>query len=135
MAITIDASERPLILVVFVGASTDDQFDAYLAELEHHLFTGEGFSAAILDATRSGETPPRQREKQALWMNKHAHDLKVRSAGSAFVISSRFVRGFLTSILWIAPIPTPHVVVETMPEARAWALDRLKERGVKLTGL
>lgn len=130
MPITIDASERPIIWVRFVGVASEEEFDVYLTELDRHVLQGEGVTVAILDATRSGETPPRQREKQAEWIKRSAPRLRTQSAGTAFIITSRLVRGFLTAILWMAPLQTPHVVVETEAEARQWAVERLKQRGV-----
>ncbi|MBC7173876.1 MAG: hypothetical protein H5U40_15655, partial [Polyangiaceae bacterium] len=40
--------------------------------------------------------------------------------GYAFVISSSLVRGALTAILWLAPMPAPHRVVGTVGEGEAW---------------
>lgn len=44
---------------------------------------------------------------------------------SAFVLASPLVRGLLTAILWISPMPAPHEIVATVAEAEAWLNERL----------
>ena len=46
-------------------------------------------------------------------------------AGYAFVIDSAVVRGILTAILWLAPMPAPHVVVSTVEEGERWLREKL----------
>jgi hypothetical protein len=79
----------------------------------------------ILDLTRAERSPPVQRRKHAAWMRQNADILRKRSAGMAFVITSSFVRGILTAIMWIQPLPMEHTVVATLAEAERWAMSRL----------
>ena len=129
--IHIDETRWPLVLVTFDGVSPEPEFDAYLERMATFL-DRKTPTATVLDATRAGATPPIQRKKQADWMKTHEASLRRYSAGTAFVISSPMVRGILTAILWMQPMPQEHVVVATLPEAMKWAREKLRARGVEL---
>lgn len=123
-SIKFDHSDFPLVRVTFVGDATNEEFAAYLAEMGQ-LFLRRKPNATVLDAREAGMTPATQRRMQAEWIREHEDDLRRFSRGTAFVISSPVIRGALTAILWLQPMPQPHVVVATVAEAEAWAKARL----------
>ena len=47
------------------------------------------------------------------------------SGAEAFVIDSPIVRGALTAILWIQPLPYEHRIVGTRADANAWLRGQL----------
>jgi hypothetical protein len=124
-SIHVDDSALPLIVVTFEGSVDDHEFERYLARLDA-LWKRKARSAIVLDATRAARTPATQRRRQAEWMKVNDELLRTYSAGTAFVISSPLVRGGLTAILWLQPIPTAYVVVATRPEAERWARAQLQ---------
>ena len=63
----------------------------------------------------------------AEWMKRHEEMMRGRTAGIAFVIESALVRGGLTAVLWLAPLPCPHVVVKTLDDAIVWCEQKLCE--------
>ena len=128
-AIEIDDSRWPMVLVTFTGVAPEPEFDDYLRRMSQYLARKQTI-VTVLDASKSGATPATQRRKQAEWMRENDAALRRHSAGTAFVISSAVVRGVLTAILWMQPIPQEHVVVATMPEALRWAREQLRKRGV-----
>jgi hypothetical protein len=128
-SITIDESRRPIVTVRFVGAVSDGEFDEYLAAMERMLERRQK-TLTILDARESARTPPTQRRKQAEWLKAQTSMLQAYSCGSAFVITSPLVRGVLTAILWVQPLPVPHTVVGSITDAEAWARKRLLAEGV-----
>lgn len=130
-AIEFDDTQWPLVIVTFEGVSTEPEFDDYLRRMSGYLARKETI-ATVLDATRAGPTPPTQRRKQAEWMRENEAVLRRQSAGTAFVISSAVVRGVLTAILWLQPIPQEHVVVATRAEGIRWAREQLRKRGVNV---
>ncbi|GAB4207499.1 MAG: hypothetical protein OHK0013_25190 [Sandaracinaceae bacterium] len=131
MPIHVDDTRHPLVVVTFEGDVTDAEFVRYLAEMESRVLVRRRLSATVFDATKAGATSARQRRMQAEWMEKNEEALARYSAGSAFVITSPLVRGTLTAILWLKPLPVPHVVVGTFAEAEQWCRDRLRARGVE----
>lgn len=127
-AIEIDESRWPMIVVTFTGNATEAEFDDYLRRMSEFLQRSEPY-VTVLDATRSDVTPATQRRKQADWLRAREASLRRHSAGTAFVISSAVVRGVLTAILWMQPLPQQHVIVATRAEATKWAREQLRSRG------
>ncbi len=128
-AILIDESRFPLVVVTFPGSYSDQEFDRYL-ETMSGLLQRRTKNVTVLDARQSGSPPAKQRAKQAAWMKDNRALLEQYSCGSAFVISSPIVRGALTAILWLQPMPVAHTVVATLAEAEQWAATRLRAAGV-----
>ncbi len=125
-SIVVDDSRRPILVVRFEGLVSDAEFETYLGDMEAQLKPGERV-CTILDARVAGRAPPRQRKMQADWLARNAARLRQCSVGSVFVITSPLVRGVLTAILWLQPMPVAHAVVATMEEAERWANARLAE--------
>ncbi len=130
MPITIDERRRPIVLVTFVGAPTDAEFDRYLEDMTEQILARRQQTVTILEATRSDSTSAAQRKKQADWLAKHRDDLRRYSLGTAFVIKSAMVRGVLTAIFWLQPMDRPHTIVATLEEAEGWAAVKLREAGL-----
>ena len=128
--IQFDQSRWPLVVVTHHGAATDEEFDAYLVKLKQNLDRAvreKMKTVLIFDATHAGNSSAKQRQKQAAWMKQHEAPSRLHSAGYAFVIPSTIIRGALTAILWLSPMPAPYVVVATLAEAQSWCLKMLSE--------
>jgi hypothetical protein len=130
-AVRIDDSRFPVVVVTFPGSYSDPEFEDYLERMTR-LLERKKKNVTILDARQASTTTAKQRAKQATWIKAHDALLKEFSCGSAFVIESALVRGALTAILWLQPMPVQHAVVPTMEAAEQWALRRLIEAGVPL---
>jgi hypothetical protein len=128
----IDLSRHPLVIVRFVGLPTEAEFDAYLEGMTRFIIERKQKTVTILDASQSDRTPASQRKKQAVWLKSHENLLRQYSLGTAFVITSPLVRGVLTAIFWLQPLPTEHIVVGTMHEAEAWGRARLSAAGIAM---
>ena len=119
-----------LTVVTYHGAATEEEYAAYLAEMSliiernRHRYQR---LAVINDASRWMRSSPLQRKMQADWMLKHDAEMRFRTAGVAFVITSAIVRGGLNAILWFAPLACPHKIVATLAEAESWANQVLAE--------
>ncbi len=128
----IDMSFMPIFMVVHEGQLTDQEFADYLAETERSLYGPESRKRVLIqDARNAGQSPPTQRKMQAEWLKKHEARLRNIALGTAFVIDSALVRGILTAILWLQPLPMPHEVCGTIEEALDWADKRLKENNIE----
>lgn len=133
-----ETRQKPIVIeqrdaiatVTFFGAATDEEYAAYLEEMtavmerNRHRYPR---LAVINDATRWLQSNAMQRRMQADWMVKHDAELRYKTAGVAFVITSALVRGGLNAVLWFAPLPCPHKVAATLQEAEAWAQAALTE--------
>jgi hypothetical protein len=127
---SIDVSRLPVVVVRFSGLATDAEFDEYLVSMTRLIVERKQKSVTILDARQSGRSPATQRKKQAAWISAHENLLRQYSLGTAFVITSPLVRGVLTAILWLQPLPSDYTVVGTMAEAERWAHERLRSAGL-----
>ena len=130
MAIRVDDYRFPLVVTTFEGTATDAEFDAYLAETTQRTVSRKTRNVVIVDATHAARPTALQRKKQAEWLAEHRATLAQFNLGTVFVISNPLIRGGLTAIFWIAPMPSPTTVVATYAQAEAWAFERLREAGI-----
>ena len=125
-SIEIDDSDFPVIVVRYRGLAEDERFEQYLQELTR--VRSRGPSVVIFDALEAGFPPARQRRRQAEWIDQNRALLQRNSLGTVFLLDSSLVRGALTAVLWLSPIPGEWTVVGTREEARQWAEARLRDR-------
>jgi hypothetical protein len=124
--ITFNDSEWPLLTVSFSGTSSAQEFEAYLARMTAYLNRRETY-LAILDSSKASNAPTlEQRQRQVEWLQKHDAALRQRSLGSAFVITSPFIRLALNIMCQLKPLSCPHTIVGDMKVARAWAAERFQ---------
>lgn len=128
-SIRIDETRLPLVLVTFSGVVTDEEFTAYLEEQTRIVCRREK-RVVVIDAMRAGETRPTQRKQQADWQRQHREALALYSLGTSFAIDSAVIRGALTAILWVQPLPHPHFVATSLADAERWAVAQLLAAGL-----
>lgn len=111
-----------LTIVTYYGAATDEEYAAHLQEMTALIERNRNRRMAVInDATRWLQSNAMQRKMHSDWMVKHDAEMRFKTAGVAFVITSALVRGGLNAVLWFAPLPCPHKIVATLEEAEAWA--------------
>ena len=124
MPVVFERSEFPLVTVRFRGAQTLTEFEGYLAALAELYREGRPFG--LVCDSRGAEAPPAvHRKLQADFIAQHGRLIRSLNLGTAFVIDSVLLRGALTAILWLQPLPCPHFVSGDVEEARRWARARL----------
>lgn len=131
-AIAIDSARWPLVSIRMVGAADDATFGGYLAEYDGLLERKERY-AIVIDALEAAPPSARQRSLQAAWMKDRQKKLAERCVGGGFAIGSPLVRGALTAILWVQPLPFPHSVHGSVRDAERWVRERLTEKGLRAT--
>jgi hypothetical protein len=135
MPIHVDHSRLPLVVIRFEGAPSDDEFVRYLDDVAREVFALDRPHGMVIDAARMTSMSAKQRRMQADWMEKHDASVRRNSVGNAMVITSPLIRGALTAILWIRPMPGEHVVVSTFAEAERWIIEKLRARGLRVPGV
>lgn len=123
-----DATNLPMLRITCTGVVDDDAFRAYLGEYQAVLAQGKPY-AVLFDASEAGVPSSAQRKLQADFMRDNAVLIGALCVGGAFVIQSTLVRGALTAILWLQPMPFRHVIVGTVAEGEAWCRGRLTAAG------
>jgi hypothetical protein len=128
-AITLEGMWEPVLTVRFHGAASDDDFAAYLSEMERMMYKRTDRLAMILDARRASLAPATQRTMQASWLKTHEAAIRARSVGMSFIFSNAIIRGTMTAVFWLQRPPVPHHVAATELEARAWCTSQLEADG------
>ena len=125
MSFKLDESRFPLVVLAAPGVIEPAAFEAFLSRMDDVLFRGHRF-ALILDLTGGAPLGARLRRRQADWLATHSFDLERLCAGVGVVSTNPLIRGTLTAILWLQPLPCPHRLVAALPEAEAWCLRELQ---------
>ncbi len=120
--------EETILTITVLRDFTDQEHAAHLAQLSEIIVQGKVGQVhrwvVVHDLRAAIQPNARHRSRQAEWMRAHQPELRYRTAGIGFVMNSVLMRGGLTAILWLAPLPCPHGVFSTMPEALSWARER-----------
>jgi hypothetical protein len=131
VALLYDDSRAPLVVVTSTGESSNEDYDAYLERLTALVRRRQRY-AIVFDARRSARPTPRQRQKQADWMQANSSAIRSYNVGIAFVIDSAIVRGALTAILWLQETPSPHKVFASLDGAEQWVSGLLAKEGLRV---
>jgi len=127
-AFTYDDSLWPLLLIHLEGELSDQEFEKFFAHGHATLGRRERY-VSIFDLSRMALPSAEQRQKQATWMKEHQPFLREYVLGTAFVVTSPFLRLTLNLLFHVAPTPAPYIVVSTVDAGVAWAATRLQQSG------
>lgn len=103
----------------YVGDYSDAELAEFLTGLDM-LLKQPGRKVCLFDLTKATTGTARQRQTQAAWIGKNEEALARDFAAAAIVTDSAIVRGTVTAIFWIRPLPFPTRVVATLEAADAW---------------
>lgn len=126
---TVDTADFPLVRVTYEGHIDDNAFARHLEEYARLLERGQRY-AVVFDATRAARPPAGQRRMQADFIRAHSDELGRLCVGGAFAINSTVVRGAMTAILWLSPMPFPYEICPDVDSAVRWTTGRLRETGL-----
>jgi len=117
--IDIDDRYWPLVLFRFSGDVSLPQLNEYLKRQEQMIERRQMMGSLVLtDNLKLWDTPVLRR--QAEWIKTNVEQLRRYSVGAALIIGSPVVRGMLKAVLWIQPMPQPHLVTANVDDALAW---------------
>jgi hypothetical protein len=119
MPLLIDRKNLPMLQLRYVGDYSDAELDVFLSELDEVLkFPGQ--KVCLFDLTNAATGTARQRQKQGAWIIRNEEALAREFAAAAIVTDSAIIRGTVTAIFWIRPLPFPTHIVGTIASAEAW---------------
>jgi hypothetical protein len=104
----VDRSNLPMLRLRYVGEYTDAELLVFLRDLT---------SIFEIPATPGSA---RQRKLQAEWIQTHEKALQEGFAAAAVVTDSAVIRGTVTAVFWIRPLPFPTHVTATVGAAERW---------------
>lgn len=108
--------EPDVLLIVALGQTSGADITERQRFIESALHDRRRV-AIVFDASRSGERSATQRLEWARWIERHHRTISRFVAGCAFVVPNPLVRGIVTAVSWLRPLPCPHTLVEVRQEA------------------
>ncbi len=120
-----DYSGWPLVLLTAEGDISHSDLDQHLVEYRSVLERNLPF-ALVFDASKVGKIDAYIRQRYAEFMKANNDDFGRLCRGLGFVITSPFVRGALTAVLWMVEFPFPYKIFATRDEATGWCRRQLQ---------
>jgi hypothetical protein len=120
MPLHVDRQNLPLLRLEYLGDYTDDELIRFLQEISAVLRTTSGRKTCLIDLRKATAGTARQRKLQAGWIGDNEEALAKDFAAAAIVTSSALIRGTVTAVFWIRPLPLPTNIVATVAQAEAW---------------
>lgn len=124
MPLVIDRKSLPMLRLRYIGDFSDAELAVFLSGLDE-LLQLPGRKVCVFDLTKATTGTPRQRQIQGAWIAKNEEALARGFAAAAIVTESAIIRGAVTAIFWIRPLPFPTRVVATLEAAEAWLAPHL----------
>lgn len=130
--IEIDERQWPLVVFTFSGRVTAGEHDDYFARHEHLLAAEKPYVGLVLvHDLMPWEGAAIRRE--VVWMRENKHRVRRLCRGMALVLPSLWLKGLLRAVVWLEPIPHPHIVCATVEEAMVWLGERLRALDANVT--
>ena len=119
MPVRVDAWRLPLLRISYIGDYSDDELTTYLATLDR-IIARPGPKVVLFDLLHATVSPAIQRKRQAEWICANEDVLRRDFAAGAIVLDNALMRGAVTAIFWVSPLPLPTEITSTVEEALAW---------------
>lgn len=127
--ILVDDSHWPLLVIRHTGGPQRQDVETYLARLDALLHRPER-RVVLMDVRQGGLAMPELRQRQVQWLADNEPLLRSKMLGTAYVLTSPFIRLALILANHLKPPPGPYLVTPTLQEALLWAAERFEEAGL-----
>lgn len=129
--VSFDDSLWPLLVVKFIGTTSDLEFEAYLEKMSGYL-KRETRYVCIIDSTDMKDSPMVHRQRQVEWLQANDALLRRWTVGTGFVITSPVSRLAMNVITQLSKPASPQTAVATLQLAMEWAAERFKAENLLL---
>lgn len=119
LPVQIDRAALPLLRITYIDDYPDAELKRFLGELEGVLAL-PGRKVGLIDLTRAVVGTAKQRQMHAQWIEKYEGQLQKQFTAAAIVTDSALIRGSITAVFWIRPLPLPTHVAATVAQAQVW---------------
>jgi hypothetical protein len=119
LPIYVDQSALPVLRLTYAGSYSDTELLQFLSEVDTALKV-PGQKVGLIDLTDAKPGSARQRRLQADWIRENEALLVRDVVAAALVTDSAVIRGTVTAVFWIRPLPMPSKIVATLQEAEKW---------------
>jgi hypothetical protein len=115
----VDRESLPLLRLRYVGEYSVAELTEFLRELDAVLDLPRR-KACLIDLTGAKPGSATQRQMQANWIGEREEVLARGFSAAALVTDSAIIRGAITAVFWIRPLPFPTQVTPTLKSAEEW---------------
>jgi hypothetical protein len=129
-----DDSLWPLLVVKFVGTTSDLEFEAYLERMSEYLKRDTKY-VCLFDSTEMKDSPMVHRQRQLEWLKANDALLRQWMIGTGFVLTSPIIRLAMNVITQLNKPPCPQIAVPTLKAALEWAAERFKAENLMLPAM
>jgi uncharacterized protein YejL (UPF0352 family) len=119
LPLQIDRETLPLLRLRYVGEYSDAELAMFLRKLDAVLEL-PGKKVCLIDLSGAAAGSATQRQMQASWIGRQEKVLAKEFAAAAIVTDSAIIRGTVTAVFWIRPLPFPTRVTSTVQSAEEW---------------
>ena len=128
-SIVFDDSAWPLLRITFQGATTDEEFEAYLRRYDDdYLSRNETYAVNLITVPELGMAKAAHAKMQGKWIAEREETIGRLCAGLAFVLQSPLQRGVLRAMLSIQGFPCPYKTFKTVSEGEVWLNEQLASK-------
>lgn len=128
MPVTFDDSLWPLLILHYPASQSDKEYEESLARLSGYMQRREPYFS-IIDTSRIGTPNNTQRQRQVEWDRTHDALVRTWGRGTAFVVTSAFVRVAMSLYFHVRPLGVPYVIVADMGAALTWVAAQMERTG------
>ncbi len=130
MPVTFDDSLWPLLIIDFPPTQSDPEYEESLARLSSYVQRREPYFS-IIDTSRIGMPNSTQRQRQVEWDREHDELVRKWGRGTAFVVTSPFVRVAMSLYFHVRPLGVPYVIVADLGAALSWMAGQMELHGLR----
>jgi hypothetical protein len=127
--ILVDDSHWPLLVIRHTGVPRPEDIEAYLTRLDTLLHRPER-RVVLMDVRQGGLAMPELRQRQVQWLADNEPLLRGKMLGTAYIVTSPFIRLAVSLALHLKPPPGHYLVTPSPQEAVLWAAERFEEAGL-----
>jgi hypothetical protein len=98
----------------------------FFEQLESTLLL-PGRKVGLIDLSKAVVSPPTQRQQHGAWIATHEAKLRAQFIAAAIVCDNALIRGGITAVFWIRPLPLPTHVAPSLQQAESWLAPYLAE--------
>ncbi|WPB79324.1 hypothetical protein KYC5002_09220 [Archangium violaceum] len=130
MPVTFDDSLWPLLIIDYPPTQSDMEYEEGLARLSGFVQRPEPYFI-IIDTSRIGMPNSTQRQRQVEW--DRTNDVRIREwgRGTAFIVTSPFVRVAMSLYFHVRPLGIPYVIAADMGAALTWMVAEMERTDFK----
>jgi hypothetical protein len=115
----VDRSELPILRLRYAGTYSDAELLQFLSEVDAVLKV-PGRKVGLIDLTDAKPGGAKQRRMQGDWIRENEELLAREVIAAVVVTDSAIIRGTVTAVFWIRPLPMPTHVAATLADAERW---------------